>query len=138
VTLLYPFISPEQIEEKDIDALAKLFAANAFFELVFKNTARFTDVVYLQPLPDKPVLALIQQLMAAYPDYPPYGGKHLHITPHLTIAQADDGALLEKLDVEISDKGRKIFPIQSLIREATLYIEEDGQWSPRTAFPLDG
>lgn len=138
VTVLYPFILPQDIGESQLARLAKLFVAQPAFDLRFERTARFPDVLYLEPLPPEPVIALVELVTAAYPDYPPYGGLHPTIIPHLTIAKSGDDELLQALDVEITALGSKSLPIQSHISQVTLYEKRDERWEQRTSFLLRG
>lgn len=136
VTVLYPFLAPEQIGEAELKRLAELFAAQSPIQIRFEGTERFPDVLYLQPLPLEPIVALTLLVAAAYPDYPPYGGVYPNINPHLTIAYVDDDALLKRLDQQVMRDGRGRLPITSDVREVSLYEEQAEGWSLRATFPL--
>jgi len=138
VTVLYPFLPPEQVNDEVLSLLAALFAAQPSFRIGFEGTARFPGVLYLEPQPAAPIVALTELVAAAYPEYPPYGGIYPAVTPHLTIAQVDDDALLQQLDLEIMRTAGDLPPIFSDVREVTLYEERDKRWSATHTFPLTG
>lgn len=84
VTVLYPFVPSPSAEE-----LARLVAVAAgvpAFTLTFSSTAWFDEhVVFLAPDDPSPVAGLTEAVVAAFPDFPPYGGAFEEVVPHLTI-----------------------------------------------------
>lgn len=90
LTLLYPFVPPEIVEE----AIAKLERLCKDFEPVTVTLDRygsFKDAIFLEPSDPEPVIILQRYLAAAFPEYPIYGGEHgpdLH--PHLTLARLEN------------------------------------------------
>jgi hypothetical protein len=121
VTVLFP--SPPEIG----DALAGVQA----FDVVFRETCRFPEVVYLAPEPAEPFVAMTKAVWGHFPDWPPYGGEFLpDITPHLTVAW---GALLDEAEADV----RQRLPLGARAREAVLFREvEPGRWQPQATFPL--
>jgi 2'-5' RNA ligase len=86
VTVLYPFLPPEQIDASTRAALAEAVASTAAFDVVLARVGWFGDtVVWLAPEPDEPFRALTQAVHRRFPQYPPYGGVHSDSIPHLTI-----------------------------------------------------
>ena len=53
------------------------------------------EVVWLAPRPDEPFRALTRAVSAAFPGYPPYGGAHDPVIPHLTIGDRGAGGATE-------------------------------------------
>ena len=78
-------------------------------------------------------MRLTKLLAAAYPEFPPYEGAFEQIVPHVTVAQADDEALLAQIEREV----HAFLPIEAHAREALLLVEgADGRWHERRRFPL--
>jgi hypothetical protein len=86
VTLLYPFADEAEVNDvlTDVeDALAPF----APFEATFARTARWPDVLYLEPAQPRPFVALVEALAAAFPQYPPTAvrtSRSCRISPSLT------------------------------------------------------
>jgi 2'-5' RNA ligase len=86
VTVIYPFVPPSDVDAGVIEALAPAIAAVPRFEVRFETTGWFgTEVLWLDPRPDEPFRALTTAVFDAFPDYPPYGGVHDDVVPHLTV-----------------------------------------------------
>jgi 2'-5' RNA ligase len=134
VTLLFPFLPPDQIGDEVLSELRALFAATTPFEVGFRESRRWPRMVYLAPEPPEPFIGLTEEIVERWPDYPPYEGLHDSVIPHLTVAYGDD-ALLAEVEADIGSA----LPIQAVVREATLLeeIEPDwGRWRTRAGFPL--
>ncbi len=89
ITLLYPFVSPDEVDEA-IEKLEAVCAAFPPFDLTLDRYGTFDDALFLEPSDPEPVIKLHQHLAQAFPDYPIYAGEHgpdLH--PHLTLARFD-------------------------------------------------
>jgi 2'-5' RNA ligase len=87
ITLLYPFVPPEIVEET-IEALNTVCGTFPPFELTLDRYGSFDDAIFLEPSDPAPVIRLHKHLTAAFPGYPVYSGEHgpdLH--PHLTLAR---------------------------------------------------
>jgi 2'-5' RNA ligase len=133
VTLLYPFVPPEQLDTAVEDRLAALVGAMEPFEFVLRRTARFDEpLLYLPPEPPEPFLRLTEAIAVEWPEHPPYEGIHDTVVPHLTVAHADHAVL-----DEIADTLEPQLPVESRASEASLLEEgEDGLWRRRRKFIL--
>ncbi len=141
VTLLYPFVPFARLDEAVEAALSGLFAGFAPFALTFSTVGRFPHVVWLAPDDPAPLVALSQALIDAFPDYPPYGGAHEGITPHLTVAQVKDGpdfeAEIERIETAFLTDAARRLPVRAPVHEAWLLAQkEDGRWRKVRAFAL--
>lgn len=87
VTLLYPFMPPVDLTEVVRARVERIIAAEQSFPFRLTGVVRWPNVVYLAPDPAEPFRRLIKALAAEFPDYPPYGGMHEEIVPHVTVAQ---------------------------------------------------
>jgi hypothetical protein len=134
VTLLVPFVPAGSIDEDVELRLRGALAAVEPFEYRLGRLERFSEegVLYLAPEPEQPFLDLINELIAAFPDQPPYDGAHGTIVPHATVAVGDDG-LLSRLASEV-EAG---LPIACATASATLVERgDDLRWRRRAELPL--
>jgi 2'-5' RNA ligase len=133
VTLLYPFVPPERLDEEVEAKLGDVIGEAEPFDFALRRTDRFSEqLLYLAPEPPEPFLRLTQAIAAAWPEHPPYEGAHETVIPHLTVASADD-PVLESITAALERK----LPIHARATEALLLEEgEDGFWRPRLAFRL--
>src|SRR5688500_4444321 len=71
VTLLTPFVEPP-VPPSVIDALRAYFRLVAPWEVTYGALGRFPGgVLYVEPSPADRFVALMEGLMAAWPDHPP-------------------------------------------------------------------
>lgn len=137
LTVLYPFMPADLIDDSVTARLASLFAAHTPFRLQLTHSAWFGDVVlYLEPEDPDPFRRLTSSVEGAFPDYPPYQGRHTTVTPHLTIG---DGSPTDELRAAESAVLPHL-PITAEVEAVTL-IEQDvpgGTWRPSAHFPLLG
>jgi len=132
VTVLFPFVEPERLGEVE-GRLAELVAGTAAFDLAFARTARWPEILYLEPEPAEPFVALTHAIEREWPDQPPYGGAHETIVPHLTVAESADAAVLDRIAADVEPK----LPIAIRVHEASLFVEDHGgQWSEHGRLPL--
>jgi hypothetical protein len=130
VTLLFPFAP---IDEVDFAAVSAATAANMPFAFSLGPVHEWTEgVVWLEPTPSDPFVRLTNQLVDRFPGYPPYGGVHDEIVPHLTVVHTDDSAA--RADARASVAGS--LPIRCDAKEIWLMHEVDGRWREHTRFPL--
>ena len=105
VTILYPFVPPERIDDGVDDAVRSVVAGHRSFAFSLRTAERFEDgLLWLEPSPPEPFLALIEALADRFPEYPPYGGEIDVIVPHVTVAMQGSlemhGALSAGLPIE--------------------------------------
>jgi 2'-5' RNA ligase len=132
VTLLFPFVPAERADEVE-EQLAGLVAAAPAFDLAFRRTARFPGVLYLDPEPAEPFLALIAAITAEWPEHPPYEGAVDTVIPHLTVAESREQGLLDRVAAAVEPH----LPVRTRVREASLFVEDDdGRWREHSRLPL--
>lgn len=132
VTLLFPFVPAARVAEAE-ERLAALLREHAPFEASFARTARFPEVLYLEPAPAERFSALTGAIAAAWPEHPPYEGVHEVVIPHLTVAESDDGALLDELAAQVEPR----LPLRTRVEAAALFVEDaEGRWHERRRLPL--
>ena len=133
VTLLFPWVPAGELTDEVQQRLAQVLGEAEGFDVSFARTARFPDVLYLEPQPSEPFTALTEAIVAEWPEHPPYEGEHESVIPHLTVAESEDERLLERIVADVEPQ----LPIELRVREAQLYVEDaSGHWHQRRRFPL--
>jgi len=86
VTVLYPFLPPDQVDDATLAAVAEVCAATPRFRTMLARVSWFGEsVVWLAPEPDEGFRGLTAALWQRFPQAPPYGGMFDDVVPHLTI-----------------------------------------------------
>jgi len=137
VTVLYPFVPPEQITAAVIGEAATAVASVPGFDCQFADTGWFGDqVVWLAPEPASPFRALTAAVHAAFPQFPPFGGAFADVIPHLTVGDRPEGGpvALHAAEAEV----RPALPIRTRVSLAWLMTgtQAPGSWQLRVTFPL--
>jgi hypothetical protein len=132
ITLLFPFMPPSAVTQSTTDAVRDVLDPFSVFSFRLDRLERFpAGACYLAPDPIAPFVHLIRAFSERFPAYPPYGGAHADVIPHLTVAQTPDVPADELAEIE------RHLPIACLAREAWLMVEdEDHRWRPRSQFAL--
>ncbi|MBF4162694.1 2'-5' RNA ligase family protein [Nocardioides acrostichi] len=86
VTLLAPWLPDPSAA--DLAAVARVLAGWPAFDVRLARVAAFPDgLLHLVPEPAEPLAELGRRLAAAFPQCPPYAGRHPAAVPHLTLDQ---------------------------------------------------
>lgn len=86
VTVLYPFLSPERINDDVLAAIAEIVRAVPRFDVNLTHVEWFADtVVWLAPEPAHPFRTLTGFGVPAVSRHSRYAGAHTDVVPHLTI-----------------------------------------------------
>ena len=136
VTLIYPFVDAEHLGAAHVDGLRATLDAFAPFEVTFARFARFDarpPVLYLEPDPPQPFRDMVAAIARDFPAYPPFGGVHETVIPHLTIAQTDDGAARRAAEDDI---GRHL-PIRARVVEVAVMEHRADGWRTRERISLE-
>ena len=136
ITLLYPFMPPNEITSTVLTELHTLFAQFAAFEFTLPELRRFPGVLYLAPSPAEPFKTLTQAIIERYPDYPLYGGAFTEVTPHLTIAVVDEAAQLDAIEREFLNRHGAQLPVKAKANEVLLLDSTSGRWEVRQTLEL--
>ncbi|HVI86784.1 MAG TPA: 2'-5' RNA ligase family protein [Dongiaceae bacterium] len=139
ITVLYPFLPPERIDEAVCDRLVACCAAQVPIDFQLTEIRRFGDeVLYLAPAPDEPLRQLTLAIWRLFPETPPYAGRHAEIIPHLSIAWVQDPVLLRKITQGFTAKATEHLPISGCATSLTLFDNASGRWEQRQDFPFGG
>jgi 2'-5' RNA ligase len=135
VTVLYPFLAPDRIDDDVLANVGRLVAAVPRFEVAFTHVEWFGDtVVWLAPVPDGPFRDLTAAVWNRFPEAPPYGGAYADIVPHLTIGQADSRPEL----IRAADAVSAHVPIVTTVEVVRLIAgtPDPGSWHTLREFGL--
>ena len=135
ITLLYPFVPPEIVNEA-VTQLTPICADTLPFEVALSKYGRFEDALFLEPENPEPIMDLFHKLAEAFPGYTANEGKHCgELHPHLTLAQSGDPGELEK--IKLPPKPNFSFTVNKI----HLYLgspDDDIPYVPRAVVPLGG
>lgn len=124
VTILYPFVDPDDLVAGVRRELAAIVARHEPFRVRFERVGLWPGVVYLAPEPADRFSRLIDDLVAAFPHHPPYGGAFDVVIPHLTITESAD-APLESIAAEAAAS----LPFERPVTRLEVLVEgTDGRW----------
>lgn len=86
VTVLGPWLT--EPTAADLARIGAIAAATPSFSFSLGELRTFPDgIIYSEVTPTAPFTALIEQVSAAFPSHPPYGGAFGSVVPHLTLDQ---------------------------------------------------
>ncbi len=137
ITVLFPFLAPDEIGRAELEGLEALFADADPFDFALESVAEFPGVWYLAPEPAESFRALTRSVVARYPDCPPYGGVHGSvITPHLTVAQSANPVEFATIGAELKAACTAMLPIRSRAQTVLLMHNVAGEWTVRRSFRL--
>jgi 2'-5' RNA ligase len=139
VTVLYPFVPPDQVDAGTIGRIGAALAEVRAFSCTFSQVKWFgEDIVWLSPEPDRHFRELTRSVWRRFPDYPPYRGEHPDSTPHLTIGRVARANLesMRRAAVEVQAE----LPITTRIDHARLVAGSDAwnSWRTVAEFTLPG
>jgi hypothetical protein len=134
VSLLYPFLPVEQLDEHVTESLARIFETCIPFDLSFVHCVQKSGFLFLPPEPVIECRRLASALRRQWPDLVPYGGRFgPDPDPHLTIAMCADEARAASIQAETQDR----LPVAARMEHAWLVAFED-QWTVRRTFAFRG
>ena len=135
VTVLYPFVPADQLDDATVAATAEAVASVPAFDVAFTATGWFGDtVLWLAPDPAAPFLALTRAVWDRFPQFAPYGGAHDTVVPHLTVGH--DAPIDALRDAETALAFH--LPIRARITTAMIVrgAPAPDSWHPGATLPL--
>ena len=135
ITVLYPFMSPDEITLDVLHLAQAALNGVPAFEFSLAGVGRFPATAYLIPQPAEPFNELTTALMERFPAYRPYGGEHETMVPHLTVAHgdaADAHAAAQELAPQLSAWRAN----QMTCDTVTLIENSSGRWKEMHRFRL--
>jgi 2'-5' RNA ligase len=135
VTVLYPFVQPEGVDDAVMSDLAGAVRSVPAFDVTFARLRWFErSVLWLAPEPSDPFRALTAAVQQAFPSCVPYGGAHEDVVPHLTVGQGQAEELLESAARAIEPA----LPFSARVSSAVLMLGslEPDTWHVVAEMPL--
>ncbi|MCT9008999.1 2'-5' RNA ligase family protein [Streptomyces rhizosphaerihabitans] len=132
VTVLFPFLDETRIDSGTLAAIDGVIGCHQPFEARFEHFGRFPGTLYLAPEPDASFRRLTEAIVQRWPETPPYGGQFDDIVPHLTIAQAQDDAVLDVAEADLHGR----LPVIARVSSVDLFVHDGSQWQQRASFAL--
>jgi 2'-5' RNA ligase len=135
ITVLAPFMPPRLIDTSVLTRLGRLFAEVSPFRFRLDRTDWFSDgLLWLAPADPGPFRDLTQRVFRTFPAYPPFGGQHEVIVPHLTVGYGHPLTDLRAAAEAIQDR----LPIDARAAAITLMTEQSagGRWAKTATFTL--
>jgi hypothetical protein len=123
ITILFPFLPPDQIDES---ALHDLFGRFPSFDFTLVSFDQFDDGhIWLRPVPAWRFADLTAAVWERWPERPPYEGAFDVVVPHLTVSETP-------VDLDVA------LPIAARAHEIVLIEENEssGAWASRARFAL--
>lgn len=135
VTIVFPFAPGDELTPALVERLARVVARVPAFDLVLDRCAWFgDDVLWLAPVDGAPFRALTAAVVGEFPAWPPYGGAHDDVVPHLTVGERACGSLA-RLRAAEADVVRRL-PVATSVDHALLISGTDQPDSWRTVARL--
>lgn len=132
VTLVVPFAAASTLPSL-LPSLEALIASWPAAPFTLRRVGRWPSVVWLDPEPSAPFVAMTRDLVARFPEYEPYEGRHAEVIPHVTIATGDDERVLD----EVVSRVEGALPIACAGDEVRLLERsEDLRWHDRRSWRL--
>lgn len=132
VTLLYPFMPLDHIDEGEKDALHGILGEMNRRSISFERVSRFPGVLFLDPDQPSYFSNVTDLLFERWPSWPPYGGIHDEVIPHATVAMGLDESELDEIEQSL----RPRLPIKVVAEEAWLITFDGKEWSTDMVVPL--
>jgi 2'-5' RNA ligase len=130
VTVLFPFLGVRQIDGAVVRELEQVLGVHAWFDFALTAMGRFPGVLYLASEPADRFRALTEACAAHWPQYPPYGGAHEEIVPHLTLFEGPEPP-------DLADRAAALLPIRAQATEVWLMTQRGGgSWRRRAVVSL--
>lgn len=132
LTLLYPFIAPGDLTDRDRRRIASTLKQHAAFDFRLGRLRAWPTALYLDVQPIAPFARLVEALVAAYPEWVPYGGSFPYL-PHVTVADLRPAAGPRIADpLRFTDSRR---PLDRRAQRAILIVQDEAdRWHTRWRF----
>ncbi len=130
ITLLYPFVPPETVNEA-VARLEKVCADTLPFEVILSKYGQFESALFLEPDNPEPIINLFHKLAEAFPEFTVHESGEIH--PYLTLAQSDNPEEIEK--IKLPPEPHFSFTLNKI----HLYLgspDDDIPYVPRAVIPL--
>jgi 2'-5' RNA ligase len=129
VTLVVPWVPPEQIKQEHLEELELLLAGERAFNYELDRVCWFGQrVLWLAPTPAAPFIHLTE-LLAGHFETPPWHGEFADVVPHVTIGHTTAGQEGALVEVEAQIAAR--LPVSCRAAEVDVMCGDGSHWSMR-------
>jgi|GEM_PF-168977 predicted protein tyrosine phosphatase/2'-5' RNA ligase len=135
ITVLVPFMDPALITAEVLERAQQALNRTPSFAFTLREVGRFPETAYLAPEPAAPFIEMTLALAEAFPDFPPYGGEHEGVIPHLTVAHGnarDADTAAAELQSRLLASGA----VRAACTEVALIENSSGSWRDMHVFQL--
>ena len=138
VTVLYPFIPRQRIDDEVRDALASLFNGMPAFAYRFESVGRLgRATIVLTPEPVGAFRRLTDSVHARWPEHPPYGGAFDVVIPHLTVGDGLSVDAAREVEAAARESLERHTPVAGWAAFVSLLVADEGwHWSTHSRYPL--
>jgi 2'-5' RNA ligase len=137
VTLLHPFRPPARVTGGVLRRAAAALVGQRPFDFRLATPGAFPGVVWLAPEPEAPFVAMTLALARVFPEWPPYGGLHADIVPHLTVAHGTEAELASVRDA-LAAEWAACGPVRARCTAVALLGCDGPRWRLCHLLPLRG
>lgn len=132
VTIMFPFLPCAELHPAVRADLAEIARRVPAFEVRFERVRRFDSLVWIEPEPSEPFVALAADVTERWPDYRPYAGEFETVIPHLTVVESEVARLDSVQAIE-----REAIPFFGRAQRLELWCQDAaGRWRARWRIPL--
>jgi 2'-5' RNA ligase len=135
ITVLAPFMPAGRLSAEERARLKRLFAVVKAFDFRLDHTDWFgTTVLWLGPQDPAPFRKLTEAVFAAFPEFPPFAGRHRELVPHLTVGLESSFDAMRRAELDICRE----LPVAGRAAAVTLMtgLSPQGRWEAIASFPL--
>lgn len=135
ITVLVPFLDPARITPEVLERARQALSRTPSFSFALNKVGRFPETAYLAPEPAAPFIEMTLALVEAFPEFPPYGGEHDSVVPHLSVAHGkalDADAAADELRARLAASGA----VHAACIEIALIENSTGKWRDMHVFHL--
>lgn len=127
VTVQYPFVAADMVDENTVNALSGLFAIQRPMPVTFRECHRLNGFVYLRPDPAEWLERLTRRVRRYWPEVPerPEGD----VGPHLTVAMGAS----EQVARSVVEHTRAALPISTEMSDVWLLAYSE-TWTAQRSF----
>lgn len=136
VTLLYPFVRPDELGAA-LPRLADVLAARRRFDFVLTEVRTFARTIWVAPEPAAPFVELTRAIEAAFPQTPHWGGAFEEVVPHATLVDGLEEGRLEEALVRLRSVVEPLLPVALAADEVAVLAEQaDGRMPVVARLPI--
>lgn len=131
VTLIYPFVPIEQIDDRVRASLGEIARGRACIDFHLGPIRRWPTATYLAVEPAAPFERLVADLVRAFPEYPPYEGKY-EFVPHVSLAEDEPDVDVTSIESDLA----RLEAGAARAREMLLIWRDGERWVAGERYPF--